>query len=134
MLYNTITLRMNATHYYYMQGPSQTWPFQGKVLLLYYEIGDLCMNFVTFAKNSSTLLIINSQFSCFLQYVYIMIIWKFLSVKKWTSLSFSKCIFLGGFHFSSSYYFTRQIFNMNLEFFFTKNAQIRMNGDTTLNS
>jgi len=50
MLYNTITLRMNATHYYYMQGPSRNMAFSGTVLLLYYEIGDLGMNCVTFAK------------------------------------------------------------------------------------
>jgi len=36
MLYNTNTLKMNARHYYYMQGPSQTWPFQ--VQCCYYYI------------------------------------------------------------------------------------------------
>jgi intein-encoded DNA endonuclease-like protein len=45
-----------------------------------------------------------------------------------------KIYILGGFHFSSSYYFMRQIFNMNLEFFKKTTAQTRMNGDTTLNS
>ncbi len=67
MLYNTITLRMNARHYYYMQGPSQTWPFQ--VQCCYYYIKKL-VGFiwtVWHCKNSSALLIINSQFSCFLQ-------------------------------------------------------------------
>ncbi len=56
--YNTIiTLRMNATHYYYMQeGPSQNMAFSGTMLLLYYEpflyeLCDICKNSSTYIAN-----------------------------------------------------------------------------------